>query len=330
MANIYLTHSPEAFRLYYGDRALAGLERLGTVLRNPSEDEPDGDALVAQAREADVVVAFRVPAIPADVLKRLPRTRAVCRVAVDVRNIDIPAASREGILVTHATPGFATSVSEWILGAMINLGRQVTAATLVYRAGREPEAAMGRELRNATLGLIGYGTIGRELTRLAQALGMKVQVHDPHVEITTPGVEARSLDDLLSAADFVVCMAVATPETAGLMSQAAFQRMRPDAYFINASRGELVDEAALLEALDQGGIAGCALDVGMAPDEKPSLQLARHPKVVATPHIGGLTGPAAEHQAMDTVRQVEAILSGRVPEGALNAEQAFRLKQPLP
>jgi D-3-phosphoglycerate dehydrogenase len=101
--------------------------------------------------------------------------------------------------------------------------------------------------------------------------------------------------------------------------------MKRDSYFINASRGELVDEAALRDALDSGRIAGCALDVGRAPDQMPSPALAAHPKVVATPHIGGLTPPAAEHQALETVQQLAALLRGEVPAGVVNADRAHRL-----
>jgi D-3-phosphoglycerate dehydrogenase len=101
--------------------------------------------------------------------------------------------------------------------------------------------------------------------------------------------------------------------------------MKPGACFVNASRGNLVDEAALLAALDSGRLAGCALDVGRAPDQMPSPALARHPRVIATPHIGGLTPPAIEHQALETVRQVDDLVHGRVPPGAVNAAAAHRL-----
>ena len=109
------------------------------------------------------------------------------------------------------------------------------------------------------------------------------------------------------------------------MNARAFAQMKPGAFFVNASRGNLVDEAALLRALDDGRIAGCAMDVGRAGDQKPSPALARHPQVVATPHIGGLTPQATEHQALETVAQVGEILKGRVPKGAVNAQQATRL-----
>jgi D-3-phosphoglycerate dehydrogenase len=111
------------------------------------------------------------------------------------------------------------------------------------------------------------------------------------------------------------------------MNAQAFASMKPGAYFINAARGELVDEAALLSALDSGHLAGCALDVGSEADQMPSLILARHPKVIATPHIGGLTPEAIEHQALQTVSQVAAILSGEIPQGAVNASHASRLSR---
>ncbi len=124
----------------------------------------------------------------------------------------------------------------------------------------------------------------------------------------------------------VVCLAMANAQTANLINVGAFARMKPTAYFINASRGELVDEAALRDALDQGRLAGCALDVGRAPDQMPTPSLAAHPRVLATPHLGGLTGPAITHQALETVEQVAALLQGRLPAGCVNGEHARRLR----
>jgi D-3-phosphoglycerate dehydrogenase len=127
-----------------------------------------------------------------------------------------------------------------------------------------------------------------------------------------------------------VCLATATPQTENLFGEAAFAAMQTTAYFINASRGNLVDEAALLRALDDGQIAGCALDVGRAPDQMPSPELARHPRLRATPHIGGLTPPAIEHQSLETAAQVAAIVRGQIPLGAVNAAHAKRLSARFP
>jgi D-3-phosphoglycerate dehydrogenase len=133
--------------------------------------------------------------------------------------------------------------------------------------------------------------------------------------------------EVLAESDYVVCLALATEQTENLFNAQAFARMKPTGFFINASRGNLVDEAALERALEQGTIAGCAMDVGRAPDQMPTPALARHPKVIATPHIGGLTPPAIQHQALETVAQVAEILNGRVPVGAVNADRAARLER---
>jgi D-3-phosphoglycerate dehydrogenase len=125
----------------------------------------------------------------------------------------------------------------------------------------------------------------------------------------------------------VVCLAVATEETENLIDAQALRRMKHSAYLVNVSRGNLVDEAALKEALRTGAIAGCALDVGRAPDQMPTPDLARLSNVIATPHVGGLVPEAIAHQALETTRQVAEILQGRAPEGAVNAEHATRLSR---
>jgi D-3-phosphoglycerate dehydrogenase len=314
---------------YYGPRALAalraeaavGLNETGRVLDDPS-------ALLDAAGDAAIIVADRQTPVPRAFFEAAhPDLRAVCRVAVDIRNIDVEAASRQGVLVTQASPGFIASVCELALGFMVDLARGITSAALDYRQGRQPAIRMGRQLQGATLGIIGYGAIGARMARLGSALGMRVLVNDPYKQIAEPGIRQTELEPLLREADFVICAAVATEATENLIGAAALALMRHDAWFINLSRGNLVDEAALEHALDAGQIAGAAMDVGRAPDQMPSPRLAARPDVLATPHIGGLTPEAAEHQAMDTVRQVAALMRGRIPEGAVNADAAYRLRQ---
>jgi D-3-phosphoglycerate dehydrogenase len=169
--------------------------------------------------------------------------------------------------------------------------------------------------------------IAERLAKLALAFGMKVLACDPHRRIADPGVEQLAFEEVLGRSDFVVCLAVATPETENLMNAAAFAHMRRDAYFLNLSRGNLVDEEALEQALDEKRIAGAAMDVGRAQDQKPSLRLARRNDVIATPHVAGLTPSAIEHQAFDTVAQVRALVAGKVPPGAVNAQMATRLSR---
>jgi D-3-phosphoglycerate dehydrogenase len=186
---------------------------------------------------------------------------------------------------------------------------------------------MGRQLKGATLGIIGYGAIGAHLAELGLALGMTVLVADPHKRVTRPMVQQVQFADLLAKSDFVVCLAIANEQTENLMNAEAFAQMKPSAYFINLSRGNLVDEAALARALDEKRISGAALDVGRAQDQMPSLALARRADVIATPHTAGLTPEAAEHQAFDTVNQVKDLIAGRMPPGAANPEAARRLNR---
>jgi D-3-phosphoglycerate dehydrogenase len=330
MTTILLTHSPQALANYYGDRALAALRALGEVRLNPGADPATPEDLIRLAQGCRIVVSSRLAAAPAAVFDALPELVAYCRVAVDIRNIDVDAASRNGVLVTRATPGFDASVSEWVVGVMIDASRHISRAAAAYWQDRPAPVLMGRELRGATVGIIGHGHIGRYLARLTLAMGMRVLVHDPAPQALPDGMRQVALPSLLAESDYVVCLAPALPETANLMGREAFRSMKRDAVFINASRGELVDEQALREALDSGTIAACALDVGRAQDQMPSAWLAAHPRVIATPHVGGLTPQAAEHQAMDSVQQVRAILAGDMPPHAVNPEHATRLRRLRP
>jgi D-3-phosphoglycerate dehydrogenase len=324
MARILLTHTPDMLRNYYGPRALAALRELGEVHLN-SGGVLDTEALIGAARGCDIVVSDRQTPGEARFFAEARDVAAFLRVAVDIRNIDAAAASRLGILVTRASPGFIPAVAEMAVGFMVDLARGIPEAVAGYRIGGEPVAQMGRQLKGSTLGIMGYGAIGEYLARLGVALGLTVLVSDPYKTVSGPALRQVALETLLADSDFVVCLVVANEETENLMNAAAFARMKPSAYFINLSRGDLVDEAALEHALDERKIAGAAMDVGRAADQKPSPRLARRPDVIATPHIAGLTPQSIEHQAFDTVNQVRELLAGRVPPGAVNPEAATRL-----
>ena len=315
MARILLTHSPEALALYYGERALEGLRSLGEVRLHEGKQPLQGEQLIRAAEDCEIIVSYRQSPGPAEVFQRLPQLVAFVRCAIDIRNIDVAAASEAGVLVTQASAGFVASVAEMVLGFMVDLSRGITRSTMDYRAGRVPKAAMGRELRGGTLGIIGYGAIGREVSRIGKALGMRVLVNDPYVK----DVEQTSFDEILRQSDYVVPLASATGETENLMNSAAFAKMKTSAFFINVSRGNLVDEQALEAALDAGRLAGCAMDVGRAPDQMPTPRFAARREVIATPHAAGLTQPAIEHQSLETVAQAGEILKGRAPKGAVNA-----------
>jgi D-3-phosphoglycerate dehydrogenase len=217
------------------------------------------------------------------------------------------------------------SVNELVLGLMVDLARGISAASAAYHSAQVPEITMGTQLSGATLGVVGHGAIGSKLAVLGAQLGMNVLVHDPRVDDVPGPARAVDLPRLLAAADFVVCLVVATERTENLFDAKAFAQMKRGAFFINASRGNLVDEQALHAALSANALAGAAMDVGRAADQMPSMALAKLPNVIATPHIGGLTRQAVAHQALETVAQVRCLLAGEVPRGAVNADRASRL-----
>jgi D-3-phosphoglycerate dehydrogenase len=316
---VLLAHTPQMRSQYYGERSLAGLRAVAEVKLHEGDVALDAEHLVKAAADVDIIVADRLTQGPGEIFPRLPKLRAFVRCAVDIRNIDVAAASAAGVLVTQASPGFIQSVAELALGFMVDLSRGVSRAAAEYHAGRMPEVLMGRQLAGSKIGIIGYGSIGRHLAGIARALGMEVFVADPFVTIDDAAIGHMPLDDLLARADYVICLAVANEKTENLIGQAALARMQRHAFFINLSRGNLVDEAALAAALHDNRIAGAALDVGRALDQMPTLGLARLPNVIATPHIGGLTPQAIEHQSAETVRQVAKIITGEIPLGAVNA-----------
>jgi D-3-phosphoglycerate dehydrogenase len=316
---ILLTHPPQARAQYYGERSLSGLRALAQVVLHESDDALDAEGLIEAARDVELIVADRLTEGRGKIFARLPKLRAFVRCAVDIRNIDVDAASAVGVLVTRAGPGFVASVTELALGYLVDLSRGISRATADYHSGRSPQIMMGRQLAGSRLGIIGYGNIGRHLAAVAKSLGMTVLAADPLATIDDTEFEHVSLDDLLGRADYVVCLAVANEDTENLIGHTALARMQPHAFFINLSRGNLVDETALAGALRENRIAGAAMDVGRARDQMPTPELAKLPNVIATPHIGGLTLPAIESQSLETVRQIEAIIDGAIPVGAVNA-----------
>ena len=326
MSTVFVSHPQDKLAHYFGSRAMAALRAIAEVRCNPEARELSTAELIDAASGCDVLIAYRQTPGPAALFAGLPELRAFVRCAVDIRTVDVGAASAHGVLVTQASAGFAPAVAEWIIAVMVDLGRGVSRYAESYHRGERPAPVMGRELRGSTLGVIGYGQIARTLCDLALAFGMRVLVTTLEPVPLRDGVQQVPWPTLLGASHFVVCLAPANDETADMFNARAFAAMPLGAFFVNASRGELVDEAALLAALDAGHLGGCALDVGRAPDQMPSPELARHPLVIATPHIGGLTLPAIEHQALETVAQVQALQRGEIPTGAVNPAQATRLR----
>ena len=202
------------------------MRALGEVGLHEGSDAARHAALIAAAQGCRIIVADRATPCAAPLFAALPDLVAVCRVAVDIRNIDVEAASAHGVLVTQASRSWVAAVSELVIGLMIDAARGISRADAAYKAGRAPHAGMGRQLAGATAGIIGYGPLGRRVAELALAFGMKVLVNDPYVTVEHADIEQVELDELLRRADFVLPLAVATEETENLIGAA---QLRPHA-----------------------------------------------------------------------------------------------------
>lgn len=322
---IFLSFPQTARRLWFGETCLEALQAVAPVRLNPEDRVLSVDEIADIAGDCGVIVLDRLTPVTGELLDRLPALVAVVRAGVDIRWIDVAAASERGVLVTQVEAAYGPAVSELVVGMMIDAARSLTRYAGAYRAGEVPAVIPGQQIAGATVGLIGYGKIARHLAGILLAMGVELLVHDPFVEVAAPA-RAVDLDTLLAEADYVVPLAVAVPGTRGLLGADAFARMKPTAWLVNCSRGDLVDEEALAVALDAGTIAGAAMDVGWARDQMPSPALARHPRVIATPHVGGITRQSFEAHGMQAVAQSRLVLAGAMPPGAANAEAATRLR----
>jgi D-3-phosphoglycerate dehydrogenase len=323
---IFLSHNPEDLEVYF-KKAHEALADLGTVVRNPKDRDLDTDEVIEAAKDCQIVIFHRATHGKAAIFENLPKLAVFLRPQVDVSDVDVTAASANNILVANSVPAFIPATAEMALALMFDLARDVTASTFEFQKGVMPPSNMGRQLNGSTAGIIGYGAIGSYLAEKLVALGMRVLVTDPYVTADHSGVEQVDMQTLLKESDFVLPLAVANEETENLIDAAAIALMKPDVYFVNVSRGNLVDEAALETAITEKRIAKVAMDVGRGSDQRPSSHLATLPGVVATPHLGGLTVQNAEAQAWSAVEQVQALLKGEMVPRSLNPEGAGRLSR---
>jgi D-3-phosphoglycerate dehydrogenase len=256
------------------------------------------------------------------VIEAARQLRVIGRAGVGVDNIDVDAATSRGIVVVNAPAGNTVAVAEHTIGLLLAVARRIPQAHASLRRGEwQRSRFIGTEVRNKVLGIVGLGRIGREVARRAQGLEMRVIAFDPYVSADHArrvGVELTDLPTLLRTADFVSIHTPATAQTQGLIGAAELALLKPTAYVINCARGGIVDETALLQALQEGRIAGAALDVFAKepPGEHPLLQLDN---VVATPHLGASTQEAQVSVALEVAEQVIAVLDGRPAPYAVNA-----------
>src|SRR5579859_1456112 len=292
------------------------------------------ETLEREIADADALIVRSATKVTADLLAKAPKLRAVGRAGVGVDNIDLEAATRRGVLVMSTPGGNAVSVAEHTFALMLSLARQVPRLDKAIHEGRwEKSSAAGTEVRGKTLGLIGLGRIGSEVAVRAEAFDMRVLAYDPFISEAAAremSVELVPLDQLLAESDFVSLHTGLSPATQNLINKANIQKMKNGARLINSARGELVDEAALAEALKNGKLAGAAVDV-FAEEPPKNSPLVGLPNVIATPHVAGSTAEAQEEVGTQVAVQIkdylaEGIIRNAVNLPALSADQYRRVR----
>jgi D-3-phosphoglycerate dehydrogenase len=239
-----------------------------------------------------------------------------------VDNIDVPVATRRGVIVVNSPEGNTIAAAEHSVAMLLALSRKIPAAAASLKAGEWKRSQfVGVEVYNKTLGVVGFGKIGREVARRAKGLGMQVLASDMFVSpevARREGAELVDLKDLIRRADYITVHTPLTRETRGIIGDEAFSQMKDDVRIINCARGGIIDEAALLRALESGKVAGAALDVFEKEPPPKDSPLVAHPKVLATPHLGASTVEAQVNVALDVTDQIVAILGGQPPRSAVN------------
>jgi D-3-phosphoglycerate dehydrogenase len=268
--------------------------------------------LVAIISDYHGLVVRSATKVSAEVLARASKLKIVGRAGIGVDNIDVKAASRQGVIVENTPSGNAVTTAEHALCLLLSLVRHIPQATASLKAGRwEKKKFQGTELLDKHLGVIGLGNIGRIVADRARGLKMRVLAYDPYIgrdAAAQLGAELVSLDDLYARADFITVHTPMSAETKGLIGAAAFAKMKKGVFLVNAARGGIVDEAALLAALDSGVVAGCALDVFVKEPPEPQSPLVAHERVICTPHLGASTDEAQEKVAIEVAEQVVAFV----------------------
>ena len=289
----------------------------------------DPAALAKEVTGVRALIIRNQTQITSDVLNGAKDLIVLGRAGVGLDNVDLKACEHAGIIVTSTPEQSTISVAELAIGLMISLARQIPAADADTKQGNwNRQRFSGTELHGKTFGIIGAGRIGLATARRAHAFGMKILAHDPFVSrdnvfLAELSAEVVSFEDLLARADVISCHLPATPQTIRAINASAFARMKPTALFINTSRGEVVDEAALVDALKSNKIAGAALDV--RETEPPVTgELEKLPNVLLMPHIAALTLEAQARVTRAICEDVARVLDGHSPLNAVLRPQVSR------
>ncbi len=295
-----------------------GLEKNGQAILRESAEVDDrrgisADELLQVIGDYDAMIVRGRTKVTPTVLDAAKKLKVVGRAGVGVDNINLPAARDSGVIVVNSPLATTTAVAELALGLMLAVVREIPRADETTKNGQWlKKEFMGTELYQKTLGVIGYGRIGSGVGQRALGFGMHILGYDPFLsaeEIRLRGAEPVTLDEMLARSDMITLHIPLTPETKHILNAAAFDKMKQGVYIICAARGNVIDEEALLAALNSGKVAGAALDV-FATEPPGDSELVKHKKVIVTPHIGAQTGEAQERAAEDIATEVLAALSG--------------------
>ncbi len=294
------------------DPAKSALARLDPEYR--MAQSPSADDILAVAREAAAVLVTYAK-LPGTLLRQLKSCKAIGRFGLGVDNIDLPAAKECGIAVNYVPDYCLREVSDHAMALLLALARKVTFSNKLVQSGRweVPPIVPLRRLEGQVLGLIGFGNIPRALAPKANAFGLQVLTYDPYVApeaLAATGVASVGFDELLGRSDFISVHAPLQPATRGLINAAAFAKMKPGAFLINTARGPLVDEAALVVALDSGKLGGAALDVVTTEPPAKDSPLIGRDNVILTPHTGFYSVEALEELQIKCASDVARVLSG--------------------
>jgi D-3-phosphoglycerate dehydrogenase / 2-oxoglutarate reductase len=303
--------------------AAEGLE----VLRRAGEVDVrldlDKAALIQAVGAYDALVVRSATKVTADVIAAGTNLRVIGRAGTGVDNIDVEAATARGIIVVNAPASNNVAVAELTIGLLVALARSIPQAYASLQSGKwERNKFVGWEVRGKTLGLLGLGRIGSEVAVRARAMEMSVLAYDPVVSLDRAeqiGVELVAMDELLARSDVVSLHVPLVEATRNLLDAAHIAKMKQGAYLINASRGGIVDEAALLEAIERGQVAGAALDVFSSEPPAADASIIHHPKIITMPHIGASTVEAQISAGSEVAEGVASALSGATPRYAVNA-----------
>ncbi|EUC48556.1 hypothetical protein COCMIDRAFT_23723 [Bipolaris oryzae ATCC 44560] len=291
--------------------------------------------------EYDALVVRSETKVTADLLKAAKNMKVVARAGVGVDNVDVQSATQHGIIVVNSPSGNINAAAEHTIALLMAVARNVGDASQSIKAGKwERGRLVGVEAKGKTLAIVGLGKVGLTVARIANGLGMRLIAYDPYAN---PNLAAAasvtlkpSLAEILKEADFLTLHTPLIASTKGMIGKAELETMKPTARILNVARGGMIDEDALVEALDAGKIAGAGIDVFTSEPPEPNSSATRliaHPKVVATPHLGASTTEAQENVSIDVCEQVVSILSGELPRTAVNAPivlpEEYRTLQPF-